>query len=122
MNLIGKVKSGHGNASIWVEKASKIFKEKYGKDLYFGTLNIELDEKYILNSEDKILPEQYGGEYDVFVKKAKIMEDEVYILRPQINNVEGGHHSLKIIEIVSDVNLRKKYGLQDGDKVMVYLK
>lgn len=119
MELKGKVISGLGNASFWVEKASKVFEKKYGMKLFLGTLNVELEEPYKLNSEEKILPDEYGGEYVVLVKKVLLFENEVYILRPEINNAEGGHHPLNIIEVVSDINLREKYYLQDGDEVSI---
>lgn len=119
MELKGNVVSGLGNASFWVEKASRVFKEKYGMELFLGTLNIKLKNSYILDSKDKILPNEYGGEYVVLVKKVLFFDNEVYILRPEINNADGGHHPLNIIEIVSDINLREKYHLKDGDEVSI---
>ena len=120
MELKGKVRSGYGNASFWVEKISKIFKEKYHINLFYGTLNIELYNPFVLDSKEKIQPNEYDGKYEVLVKKGIFLEQEVvYIVRPEINNTEGGDHSLKIIELVSEINLRKKYNLNDGDEVKI---
>lgn len=119
MKLVGKVKSGLGNAAFWVEKISKVFEEKYGMQLFLGTLNIELDEPYILKSSEIILPNEYVGKYNVLVKEGMLLNHKVYILRPEINNKEGGDHPLNIIEIATDINLRKIYNLKDGDKVII---
>lgn len=121
MKLKGIVRSGFGNASFWVEKVSKIFQKKYNMKLFPGTLNIELENSYILNSDDKIFPNEYGGKYEVLVEKILILDNEGYILRPEINNVSGGDHPLNIIEVVSDINLRKKYHLKDGDEISIVL-
>lgn len=57
--LKGRVKSGIGNASFWVDKINDIFKEKYGIKLFLGTLNVELEKEYVLGNTDIILPEEY---------------------------------------------------------------
>lgn len=119
MKLVGKVKSGFGTGQMWIGKACKIFEEKYGMKLFLGTLNIELDKPYVMESNEKILPSEYGGTYDVLVKECTLFEHKVYILRPEINNQENGMHPLKIIEIVSDINLRKTYNMKDGDEVII---
>lgn len=119
--LKGKVKSGIGNASFWVNKINKIFEEKYKIKLFLGTLNIELEQDYILENNDKILPTQYGGEYNVLVQECEILGNTAYILRPEKNNTLGGDHPLNIIEIVSEKNLRKEYNLKDNDDVILYI-
>ena len=86
---------------------------------FLGTLNIELEMPYIMETNEKILPEEYGGQYNVLVKEAKFLNHKVYVLRPELNNKEGGQHSLNIIEIVSDVCFREKYNLKDGDEVSI---
>ena len=48
MLLIGKVKRGLGEASFWMEKAEQAFEKKIGYKLFNGTLNIQLNEEYIL--------------------------------------------------------------------------
>ena len=119
MELNGKVKTGLGNANVWVNKINDIFEKKYGLKLFSGTLNIELDKPYILESNNIILPEEYGGEYKVFVKECTLYNIKAYILRPEINNKENGDHPLNIIEIVSNINFREKYNLKNGDNVVI---
>ena len=120
-NLKGKIKTGLGNANIWVEKIYKVFEEKYNIKLFLGTLNIELYEEIILGDEEKILPEEYGGQFIVFIKKCEVLGHTGYILRTEKNNAKNGDHPLNIIEFVSDVNMRKTHNLKDGDEVVVHL-
>lgn len=117
--LKGKVKTGLGEGHFWTEKISGIFKEKYGINLFLGTLNIELEKDYILKEENKILPHEYGGDYEVLLHKCKIQGHNAYIVRPKKNNDIGGDHPLNIIEIVSDKNLRKEHNLKDNDRVII---
>ena len=119
MKLVGKVKSGYGNAKFWVEKISSLFEKKYNIKLYHGTLNIELDNSVILNSNEAILPEEYGGNYKVIVQECKLFNEKAYILRPENNNKENGDHPLNVIEIVSNINFREKFKLKDESNVMV---
>ena len=74
--LEGKVKSGLGEGHFWINKVRRIFKEKYKIDLFLGTLNIELDKEYILKGTDKILSNEYGGQYDVLVQRCEILGKE----------------------------------------------
>ncbi len=119
--LKGKVKSGLGEGSFWTEKISKIFKERYGIELFLGTLNIELEQEYILEQTEEILPSEYGGKYNVLVQKCEILGNTAYIVRPELNNHSGGMHPLNIIEIVSDKEFRKKYSLKDNDKIEIII-
>lgn len=119
MILTGKVKSGFGTGSFWVNKIKDIFKEKYNMDLFLGTLNIELDREIILEDTEKVMPKEYGGDFDVLVKKCEILEHTAYIVRPEKNNKRGGDHPLNIIEIVSDVNIRNSNNLKDDDIVEI---
>ena len=119
--LKGRVKSGLGNANIWVKKAYKVFEEKYNMKLFLGTLNIELDREIVLDDNEKILPSEYGGDFNVLVKECKILGHRGYILRTEKNNKKNGDHPLNIIEIVTDINMRETYNLKDGDKVVIDL-
>lgn len=88
-------------------------------ELFLGTLNLELDKEIILDNTDKIMPNEYGGDFDVLVKKCEILGHIAYILRPEKNNKKGGDHPLNIIEVVSDVNIRKSHDLKDGDIIEI---
>ena len=117
MELKGKVKSGFGNASFWVGKINQIFEEKYNMKLFLGTLNVELKKDYILTDEEKIKANEYGGNFDVLIEECEILGHRGYIVRTEKNNQKGGDHPLNIVEIVSDVNLRKMGNLEDDDSI-----
>lgn len=122
MELKGKVKSGFGTASYWVGKINNIFEEKYRMNLFLGTLNIKLDNEYILEDEEKIRASEYGGNFDVLIKECEILGQKAYIVRTEKNNKKGGDHPLDIVEIVSDVKIRKISNLKDEDTVTLQIK
>ena len=118
MILTGKVTSGLGEAKFWIKKAEKAFENKIGIKLYHGTLNLELEQDYILKDNILVLhKEEYGGSQEVYVQQCKIFKHLAYILRTEKNSTKDGDHPLNLIEIISDINLREKYNLKDGDLV-----
>lgn len=121
MELKGKIKSGFGNASFWVDKINPIFEKKYHMQLFLGTLNIELDDDYILDDEEKIIANEYGGSFDVLIKECEILGHKGYIVRTERNNKKGGDHPLTIIEIVSDIHIRKTNNLNDNDSITLHI-
>lgn len=116
MLLKGIVKKGLGNASFWVEKIENVFYKKTGMKLYYGTLNIELEEPYELENYWIIEKQEYGGTQNVFVQKCRIKGIQAYILRS-----EKTAHKSNIIEIVSDVKFRENFDLEDEDNIEVVL-
>lgn len=122
MELKGKVKSGLGEASYWVGKIERVFEQKYNMKLFLGTLNIQLENDYILEKQEKIKADEYGGNLDVLVKQCEIMGHKGYMVRTEKNNQKGGDHPLNIIEIVCDINIRNTKHLKDDDEVTVSIK
>lgn len=121
MELKGKVKSGFGNASFWVDKINPIFQEKYQMKLFLGTLNVSLDHEFVLENDEKIKANEYGGNFDVLIKRCEILGHTAYIVRTEKNNQIGGDHPLSILEIVSDQNIRKTNNLKDDDTITIYI-
>ncbi len=119
MELQGKVTTGIGTAKMWVGKIEKAFEERTNIKLYNGTLNIKLEDDYIIEPDWIIKPEEFGGTQNVLVKKCKIMENIAYIVRAEKNQKGTGDHNLKIIEIVSDINFRKTYNLEDNQNIII---
>ena len=119
MKLIGEVTSGIGTAKMWVSKIEEIFEQKTGMKVFFGTLNIKLEEDYIIEPDWVIKPEEFGGTQKVLVKKCMILEQEAYIVRAEKNQIGVGEHDLKIIEIISNINFRERYKLKDGKKIEI---
>lgn len=117
----GKVKSGFGNASFWMKKISTVFEQKYKMKPFLGTLNIKLEEEYILDTQDRIEAKEYGGNFDVLIQKCEVLGNIAYIVRTEKNNTRNGDHPLHIIEIVSYINFRKTYNLKDEDIIEIVL-
>ena len=51
MVLSGNVTSGIGTAKMWVGKINGVFKNRTGITLFPGTLNIKLEEDYIVKPD-----------------------------------------------------------------------
>lgn len=120
MILIGRLKSGLGEASFWMKKAEQAFEKKIGYKLFNGTLNIELTEEYILDRDINVVhKEEYRGTQEVYIKKCSVLGHKAYILRTDKNSRPNGDHPLNLIEIVSDVNFREKYNLKDNDIIQI---
>ena len=119
MILNGVVTSGLGVAKKWVSKIEKNFEGKTKIKPYHGTLNIRLQQDYIIEPDWTINPEEYGGTQKVLVKKCKLLNTEAYIVRAEKNQTGQGDYDLKTIEIISDINFRRKYNLQDGKIVSI---
>jgi len=120
MILIGNLKSGLGEASFWMKKAEQAFEKKIGYKLFNGTLNVELNEEYILDNNINVLhKEEYGGTQEVYIKECSVLGHKSYIIRTDKNSKPEGDHPLNLIEIVSDVNFRDKYNLKDNDIIQI---
>jgi len=117
----GKLTRGLGEASYWVKKIEDVFIDKTNKKLFYGTLNIKLNQEFILNNEDfKILKKEFNGTEDLFFKECKLLGEIAYIIRTRSNNTKDlGHHPLNIIEVISGTNFRQKYNLKDEDEIII---
>ena len=64
--LRGKIVSGMGNFSFWIEKLHQHYFCKTGMELFPGTLNVQLDEAYTLPKQIiRLDAEEYGGSVSV---------------------------------------------------------
>ena len=116
----GKVVSGMGNFSFWIEKLHDYYFRKTGMHFYPGTLNVELEQPYSL-PEDVIRLEghEYGGTVSVSMVPCTIEGRKAFLLRTDLNEQGRGHHPKTIIEIATEVRLRDALGLKDGDVVVI---
>lgn len=120
MIMQGRVKTGLGQGSYWIKKFNPIFIRKNNIELFPGTLNIETEKPYkIEDGYFSIQGYEYGGTEEVLIKECKIFNEKAFIVRPKRNNKENGDHPLNIIEIVSNISFREKYGLKDNDIVEI---
>jgi riboflavin kinase len=123
MQLEGKVTSGLGKGKYYMSK--KVYQEEFNDRLGFkpfhGTLNLEVDEKQREKFEDegetlKIREVYEDGERlsNVDVMPCRIGDVECGLLR-----LEFTDHPESIAEVVAPLELREKFNLRDGDKVVL---
>ena len=118
--LRGKVVSGLGNFSYWIEKLAEHYQRKTGMKLFPGTLNVELEQPYTLPKQVVRLEGwEYAGSVSVNIVPCSILGKSGFILRTDANEEGGGHHPKTIIEVATDVKLRDYFNLSDGDMVEI---
>ena len=118
--LRGKVVSGMGNFSYWIEKLADHYQRKTGMRLFPGTLNVELEKPYTLPKQAVRLEGwEYAGSVSVNIVPCSIFGKSGFILRTDANEEGRGHHPKTIIEVATDVKLRDHFNLSDGDMVEI---
>jgi riboflavin kinase len=116
--LKGKVVTGVGNFSFWIERLQDHYRNKTGMQLFPGTLNIELDAPFDLPRErTRLEAEEYGGTVSVSIVPCKVFGRAAVILRT--DKADREPQSRKIIEVACEVKLREQHQLQDGDVIEV---
>ena len=112
--------SGLANFGRWIESLSSFYEQKTGMRLYPGTLNVELSSEYSLPSDViRLDAGEYGGRVSVSIVPCRIFDRQAFLLRTDEHENGTGHHPRNIIEIATDVRLRDRYQLQDGDWVEI---
>jgi len=118
--LRGKIVSGMGNFSYWIEKLHDHYLRKTGMSLFPGTLNLQLDEPYTLPVDViRLEGQEYGGTVSVNIVPCSVFGRTAFILRTDANEQGRGHHPRTIVVIATDVKLRDHYHLSDGDIVEI---
>ena len=123
--LEGEIVSGFGEGSYYIglDQYQEQFREKLGFEPYPGTLDVKLNSDSLkyrsrLEAADGIKVEGFSTDErnygDVKCFPAKIKEEDAAIVMPYRTS-----HEERVIEMISDVNFREKYGLEDGDLVEV---
>lgn len=118
--LTGKVVTGVGSFSYWIERLHEHYRRKTGMSLFPGTLNVLLEEGYSVPAGSLSLEaEEYGGTVSVYIVPCRIFDERAVILRPHA--AEHGEDPLdrNVVEVACQVKLRDKYNLRDGDVVRV---
>jgi riboflavin kinase len=116
--LRGKVVTGVGNFSFWIEKLQDYYRKKTGMHLFPGTLNVELDAPFDLPKErTRLEAEEYGGTVSVNIVPCKVFGRAAVILRT--DKADSEPQSKKIIEVACEVKLREQHQLRDGDIIEV---
>ena len=118
--LRGRIVSGIGDFSYWIEKLQDYYFKKTGMKFFPGTLNIRLDKPYSIPKKAiRLEKEEYGGETSVNIVPCKIFGRKAFILRTDKNESGEGRHPKTIIEVACDIKLRDEYNLKDNDIVEV---
>ena len=120
--IVGEVVSGLGEGAYYVRQYAPLIREYLGFEPYPGTLNVRvLFPKTVFDALCNARPVIIPG----FTREGRTFGD-VKAYRVRIDGVEGAIvipsrtvHPPKIAEIVAPVNLRKKLGLNDGDRIRI---
>ncbi len=118
--LKGRIISGTGVAGKILEDYLPVFKDRFKANFFPGTLNLKLEKEWeIPKKADYIggFTKQDGTKRGgVWFVKGKIKNLPVLIIRPELTR-----HPKDIIEVIAPINIKKQYGLKDGDFLEVYL-
>jgi riboflavin kinase, archaea type len=118
--LRGKVVSGMGNFSIWIERLRDHYQRKTGMVLFPGTLNLQLEQPWLVPAGSlRLEGAEYEGTVTVNIVPCSVLGRRAFILRTTANDEGRGHHPQTIIEIATDIKLRDAHQLRDGDWVEV---
>lgn len=112
----GKIFSGFGKGSKYLERYRDLY-EKYIKIHYYaGTLNLESDKDLEIPDNAIYLPQNASSDLNqgVYFIPAKLFNEKVFIIYP-----EKTDHPKNVIEIISESKLRDKYKLSDGDIIEI---
>lgn len=126
--LAGKVQAGFGDASRWLNLFNAAYSQKLGMSVFPGSLKIALD--HVFNWFDaRYEPhriwfgrEEYGGERDSLLLPCDLVSldhRKAFLWTP--TTAARDRRDPWVVEVVSDVNLRDHFGLQDGDLVEIRL-
>lgn len=123
MRVKGDVFTGKGEGKYYISREgyAKQFKEKMGFAPRYGTLNLRLEdwrEKARLSEEEGVIMEGFEAEGRTFgalkAFPATVGGFEAAAIIP-----ERSFYGMDVLEIVSEKNLRKALGLEEGSPVEV---
>lgn len=118
--LRGRVVSGMGSFSIWIERLRDHYQRKTGMVLFPGTLNLQLGQPWFVPAGSlRLEGAEYGGTVTVNIIPCSVFGRRAFILRTTANDEGRGHHPQTIIEIATDIKLRDAHALKDGDWIEV---
>ncbi len=116
----GRVTSGRGDLAQWMDRYGDAYERIAGAALVPGSLNLLLDEPWVMDSPDVRLEAGEVGVGMGFVR-CRVNEADCLIVRTDKNNSGTGDHPRTVVEVVSTVHLRTALGLADGDEVVLTL-
>jgi len=85
-----------------------------------GTLNIKIDQDYIVLADASISPQEYGSDETVKLQRCIIFGRKAIIMRPDTHETRPNWgHGKDHLELMSPWHLRTELNLRDGDRVTV---
>jgi len=127
--LIGRVQAGKNDASRWLSKFNEAYSHKTGMSVFPGSLNLVLEHPF-----DWFEPryrertvwfgrEEYGGERDILLLPCELMSLEARAAFLWTTTIGARDRpEPRIVEIITDIGLRKVHGLVDGDIVSLKIR
>ncbi|MEN8374771.1 MAG: DUF120 domain-containing protein [Gemmatimonadota bacterium] len=124
----GIVQSGHGDAAHWLTVFSEAYEAKLGTRMFPGSLNLLLAAPFDWFSaelQDGIIPfgrDEMGGERDVLLYPAWLPELDATLGFIWTTTIGASDRpDVRVVEFISEEGLRDRFGLQDGDVVVLQL-
>jgi riboflavin kinase len=126
--LLGRVQSGKNDASHWLRLFNDAYVRKTGMAIFPGSLNLLLDlpfDWYSPAYQSSVIPfnrQEVGGQRDILLLPCRLrnLEQRMAFLWSTTTNVHSPDNP-RIVEIITDVKLRERHNLADGDMVEVVL-
>lgn len=124
LRICGNVFSGlkEGSYYMCIEEYRKQFEEKLGFTPYPGTLNIKIKNEEDLKARQE-LDKLHGIKINGFVKHDRSF-GAVRCFKARLGDIAGAviipertHHAINTIEFISEVKVRDKLKVDDGDEV-----
>ncbi len=120
--LIGQISSTtFGVATRNLAGVMSLIEKRMGlANLVQGTLNIKIQEDYIVIPDAIISPQEYGLPETIKLQRCLISGYKAIIMRPDTHEIRPNWgHGKAHLELMSPFHLRTTLGLKDGDAVAV---
>jgi riboflavin kinase len=125
--ISGRVQPGKNDASHWLGKFNGPYSKKTGMAIFPGSLNLGLNQNFDWFApiySPKIVwfgKNEYGGERDILLLPCTLTNLANRCAFLWTTTTAARDQLAPSVEIITDVDLRKVYGLMDGSIVYVEL-
>lgn len=117
--LRGVVSTRHGAATGNLAPYEELILKRTGLPAMIpGTLNITLSERYLVRADAFIYSNEYFTGETLKLQRCRAFGRRMIIMRPDSHEASHGNGA-NVLELVSDIHLRRTFPLTDGDTVAV---
>ena len=117
--LRGQVASRFGAATPNLATVEKLLLARTGlPSMAPGTLNVVLPERYLVRADAVIHSTEYFTGEVLKLQRCRAFGRRMIIMRPDSHEYAASDGA-NVLELVSDLHLRRTFGLRDGDTVEV---